>query len=62
MIPDATFLKKCDFVKPAVLLGCIGALLVGSYDYEDYTPREPAWYLDRTAYWAEAFTRSGNSR
>ncbi len=28
---------------------------VGDYTYEDYAPREPAWYLDRTAYWVRRY-------
>lgn len=28
---------------------------VGDYQYENYLPREPAWYLDRTAHWISKF-------
>ena len=28
---------------------------VGDYTYQDYSPREPAWYLDRTAHWVARY-------
>lgn len=28
---------------------------VGDFQYEDYAPREPTWYLDRTAHWVGRF-------
>lgn len=28
---------------------------VGDYRYEDYSPREPTWFLDRTAHWVRQF-------
>lgn len=31
---------------------------VGDYRYLDYTPRAPAWYLDRTAHWVAQFERA----
>jgi len=30
---------------------------VGDYTYQDYAPREPTWYLDRTADWVKRFDR-----
>ena len=31
---------------------------VGDYTYQDYAPREPTWYLDRTAHWARQLERT----
>jgi glycoprotein endo-alpha-1,2-mannosidase len=31
---------------------------VGDYVYEDYAPREPAWYLERTAHWVTRYEES----
>ena len=28
---------------------------IEGYQYEDYSPREPNWYLDRTAHWIGKF-------
>jgi len=28
---------------------------VGDYTYQDYSPRKPAWYLDRTAHWVRRY-------
>jgi glycoprotein endo-alpha-1,2-mannosidase len=28
---------------------------IPGFTYLDYLPREPAWYLDRTAYWVRQF-------
>jgi len=39
-------------IEPAV------AEKAGDYTYEDYAPREPAWYLDRTAYWVTRYEAS----
>ena len=36
-------------IEPAV------PMTVGDYGYEDYSPREPTWYLDRTAHWVRQF-------
>lgn len=29
--------------------------MVGDYTYQDYSSREPAWYLDRTAHWVRRY-------
>ena len=33
----------------------------GTFRYEDYTPLEPTWYLDRTAYWVKQFDSTAKS-
>ncbi|MCA9102145.1 MAG: hypothetical protein KDA63_13370 [Planctomycetales bacterium] len=37
-------------IEPAVPKRC------GDYQYEDYAPHGPDWYLDRTAHWVNRFT------